>query len=81
LTLDVIGPGDVVEVDRVSPACRGIERRRLMDLGIVPGTQIEFERRGLSGGVDAYRVRGTVIALRAEQAAMVSVKRVNGARL
>lgn len=77
LTLDRIGPGEVVEVDRVSPACRGIERRRLMDLGIVPGTQIAFERRGLSGGLSAYRVRGTVIALREEQASMISVKRIS----
>lgn len=76
LTLAAIEPGDVVEVDHVSRACRGIERRRLMDLGIVPGTRIEFERRGLSGGLSAYRVRGTVIALREEQASMIAVKRI-----
>lgn len=65
--------GESAEVVRLSPACRGIERRRLMDLGIIPGTKIEFERRGLTGGLSAYRVRDTLIALRAEQAEMISI--------
>jgi DtxR family Mn-dependent transcriptional regulator len=77
LTLAELEPGEVAEVDRVSPACRGIERRRLMDLGIVPGTRVEFERRGLTGGLSAYRVRGTLIALRKEQADMISVNRIH----
>lgn len=74
MTLAELEAGEVAVVDRISPACRGIERRRLMDLGIVPGTHVEFERRGLSGGLSAYRVRGTLIALREEQAAMISIR-------
>ena len=58
---------------RLSAACRGLERRRLMDLGIVPGTRVGLERRGLTGGLSAYRVRGTVIGLREEQARMIGV--------
>jgi DtxR family Mn-dependent transcriptional regulator len=77
LTLAELEPGEVAEVDRISPACRGIERRRLMDLGIVPGTRIEFERRGLTGGLSAYRVRGTLIALREEQTSMISINRIH----
>jgi Fe2+ transport system protein FeoA len=49
-----------------------------MDLGIVPGTQVAFERRGLTGGLSAYRVRGTSIALREEQARMIAVTREVG---
>jgi Fe2+ transport system protein FeoA len=45
-----------------------------MDLGIVPGTLMRFERRGPSGGSIAYAVRGTVIALREEQAEMIAVE-------
>jgi DtxR family Mn-dependent transcriptional regulator len=78
VTLASLRPGESGTVTRVSPACRGIERRRLMDLGIVPGTHVAFERRGLTGGLSAYRVRGTVIALREEQAQMIAVAR--GAR-
>lgn len=72
-TLAALEPGEAAVVARISPACRGIERRRLMDMGIVPGTTIEFERHGLTGGLCAYRVRGTVVALRAEQATMIAV--------
>ena len=39
-------------------------------------TRVSFERRGVSGGLCAYRVRGTVVALRSEQAHMISVRRV-----
>jgi DtxR family Mn-dependent transcriptional regulator len=68
-------PGEVAEVTHLSPMCRGLERRRLMDLGILPGTRIQLERNGLFGGLRAYRVRGTVIALRDEQAGMIGVRR------
>jgi DtxR family Mn-dependent transcriptional regulator len=66
--------GQSAEVVRISPACRGIERRRLMDLGIVPGTAISRERRSMTGGLSAYRVRGTLIALRREQAETIAVE-------
>jgi DtxR family Mn-dependent transcriptional regulator len=78
--LSVLAPGEAGEVVRISPACRGIERRRLMDLGIVPGTRIEFERPGLTGGLSAYRLRGTLIALRREQTDMITVRRAADAR-
>jgi DtxR family Mn-dependent transcriptional regulator len=67
--------GESAEVVRLSPACRGIERRRLMDLGVVPGTRITFERRGLTGGLSAYKIRDTVIGLREEQARLIGVRR------
>lgn len=73
-TLADLRIGQNAEVVRISPACRGIERRRLMDLGIVPGTAIARERRGMSGGLSAYRVRGTLIALRREQADAIAVE-------
>jgi DtxR family Mn-dependent transcriptional regulator len=73
-TLGDLRIGQSAEVVRISPACRGIERRRLMDLGIVPGTAIVRERRSMSGGLSAYRVRGTLIALRREQADAIAVE-------
>jgi DtxR family Mn-dependent transcriptional regulator len=72
-TLADLHPGESAEVVRISPACMGVERRRLMDLGIVPGTQISFERRGLTGGLCAYRLRDTLVALREEQAGLIAV--------
>jgi len=72
-TLDALAPGESALVTGISPACRGLERRRLMDLGIVRGTRVAFERHGLTGGLRAYRVRGAVIALREEQAAVIRI--------
>jgi len=69
-------PGEWAEVTGISPMCRGLERRRLMDLGLVPGTRIRFERRGLAGGLSAYRVRGAVLAFREEQTRMIGITRV-----
>jgi len=51
----------------------GLLRRRIMDLGIIPGTTVECIRKGPSGDPTAYAVRGTTIALREEDAAKISV--------
>jgi DtxR family Mn-dependent transcriptional regulator len=55
----------------ISRACRRPERRRLMDLGILPGTVIAAELTSPSGDPTAYRVRDTLIALRREQADVI----------
>jgi DtxR family Mn-dependent transcriptional regulator len=78
-TLASLRPGEFADVVSLSPGCRGLERRRLMDLGVVPGTRVGLERRGLTGGLSAYKVRGTVIGLREEQARMIGVARREGA--
>jgi DtxR family Mn-dependent transcriptional regulator len=68
--------GESAEVVALSPGLRGQERRRLLDLGLLPGTQVTAELRSPSGDPTAYRVRGAVIALREEQARLVRVKPV-----
>jgi DtxR family transcriptional regulator, Mn-dependent transcriptional regulator len=55
------------------PGCIGAERSRLLDLGFVPGSRIEHELDSPLHGPSAYRVRGTLIALRKSQAAQVLV--------
>ncbi|HVO68829.1 MAG TPA: FeoA family protein [Aggregatilineaceae bacterium] len=50
---------------------KGLERRRMMDLGIVPGTTVVAEIRSPLGDPMAYRVRGALVALRREQAELV----------
>lgn len=62
------------EVVRISAACRGQQRRRLMDFGIVPGTIIMPELRSAGGDPTAYRILGTTIALRQEHARYIFVK-------
>jgi DtxR family Mn-dependent transcriptional regulator len=74
LSLADARPGDEVRVVGISPLCEGAERRRMLDLGIVPGTVIRAEFRGAAGGPVAYRVRSALIALRTEQASRVQVE-------
>ncbi|MBE6021637.1 MAG: ferrous iron transport protein A [Cellulosilyticum sp.] len=46
----------------------GSMRRRLQDLGIVRGSTIECLHKGPSGDPIAYKIKGTIIALRQEDA-------------
>lgn len=50
---------------------RGGMRRRLLDLGLTPGTRVACELKSPSGDPAAYRVRGALIALRRKDAALV----------
>ncbi len=61
----------------VSLELSGLLRRRILDLGIVPGTLISCIRRGPSGDPTAYMVRGTLIALRSEDAAQIFVRKLS----
>jgi DtxR family Mn-dependent transcriptional regulator len=68
-------PGQTGQVVNLSPACRGLERRRFMDLGILPGTVITAEMVSPSGDPTAYRIRGALIGLRKEQATLINITR------
>lgn len=75
LRLSAIAPGESAEVVSLAASCRGVQRRRLLDLGLVPGTRVTSELRGPSGDPTAYRIRGALIALRDDQAAQIYVQR------
>lgn len=66
-TLSSLKVGEEGTVLGIAKSLRGQQRRRLMDLGIVPGTKIEAELESLTGDPVAYRVRGTTVALRKQQ--------------
>ena len=63
--------GEIVTLD---DAVQGFTRRRFLDLGLTPGTVIYPELKNFFGDPRAYRVRGTLIALRKDQAAQIWVK-------
>ncbi len=71
--LTTLKPGQRARLVRLSARIRGAERRRLMDLGLLPGTLIEAEMTSAGGDPTAYRIRGALIALRKEQAALIHV--------
>ena len=64
------------EIVTLDDAVQGFTRRRFLDLGLTPGTVIYPELQNFFGDPRAYRVRGTLIALRKDQAAQIWVKPV-----
>jgi DtxR family Mn-dependent transcriptional regulator len=74
-TLADARPGETVRVLGISATCQGTQRRRLMDLGVVRGTEITAELVSAAGDPVAYRIRGALIALRQDQAARIQVER------
>ena len=61
-------PGETGTISALGPVIRGQARQRLLDLGLVPGTRIAREFEAAWASPVAYRVRGTLVALRTEQA-------------
>lgn len=73
MTLDQLKPNAAATV--VALTSEGAERRRMLDLGILPGTRIEVVMRSPLGDPVAYRVRGSIVALRQEQAKQIRIQR------
>lgn len=51
----------------------GATRRRMLDLGIIKGTEIEPLYKSPSGNPVAYLIRGAVIALRSDVSGRIMV--------
>lgn len=71
-TLDRLSPGQRATI--TSLAAQGAERRRLMDLGFIPGVEIEVEMGNPLGDPRAFRLLGGVVALRREQAREIGIQ-------
>jgi DtxR family Mn-dependent transcriptional regulator len=74
IPLSELADGSQGEVVALDEACQGFTRRRLLDLGMTPGAHLVPEMRNFFGDPRAYRIRGTLIALRKEQAGQVWVR-------
>jgi len=61
--LSKLDVGDSAVISKLT--CTGEIKRRMMDLGIVPGTKISALHKSPCGDPVAYSVLGAVIALRA----------------
>jgi DtxR family Mn-dependent transcriptional regulator len=75
IALDRLASGELAQVVALDEQCQGFSRRRLMDLGFTPGARIEPVLQTFAGDPRAYRVRGTLVALRRDQARHVLVRR------
>ena len=73
-------PGETVRILTISQVCQGAQRRRLLDLGLVRGTEVTRELTSASGDPIAYRIRGALIALRRTQSGWITVERLGESR-
>lgn len=74
--LSTLHKGEKAEIVGMSSLCRGLERNRLLDLGVVPGTVTTVEIINPSGSPIGYDIRGACIALRQEQAEHIRIRKV-----
>lgn len=71
-TLNNIKLNDTVIIDSLN--CTGKLHRRFLDLGIIPGTKITPVFSSIFNDPIAYEVRGSVIAIRNEDAKKINIK-------
>jgi DtxR family Mn-dependent transcriptional regulator len=75
IRLSSLQAGESAEVLGLSIECRGANRRRLLDLGILPGTPIEVDLKSPLKDPVAYRVRNTSIALRSTLSDLILINK------
>ena len=72
-TLDRLIPGEYAVIAELEQS--GDLRRRLQDLGFVPGTEVGCAFRAPLGSPAAYWIKGTVVALRQSESQLIKVMR------
>jgi ferrous iron transport protein A len=70
--LNKIEPGECACVLRLEN--KGSMRRRLLDIGIIKGTEIKCVGRNASGSLSAYLIRGAIIAIRSSDSGHIVVE-------
>lgn len=70
--------GDISVGDRViigTLNTTGSMRRRLLDIGLIEGTEVECVGRSPCGDPSAYLIRGAVIAIRSDDCKKIKIKK------
>ena len=70
-TLDQLLPGQAAKVKKVGG--KGAVRRRLMDMGVINGTEIVMVKASPFGDPVEYKMRGYSLSLRKSEAQMIEV--------
>ena len=73
-TLNTLKPGERARIGEVTG--EPLMKRRLEELGLIPGTVVRGLMKSMLGDPVAYEIRGAVIALRARDTAGVLVERL-----
>ncbi len=52
------------------------EKERILDLGMIPGTNVKVLQKSPMGDPTAYLIRGSVIALRSEYTKKITIEKI-----
>lgn len=52
------------------------EKERILDLGMIPGTDVKVLQKSPMGDPTAYLIRGSVIALRSEYTKKITIEKI-----
>lgn len=74
-TLNNLRPGEKARIIKV--LAKGTVRRRLMDMGLVPGSEIEVIRTAPLGDPIEFRIKGYSLSIRKQEAVNIVVDTVS----
>lgn len=74
IPLNKLNIGSIATVEKL--IVEGITRRRIFDLGLIPGTTVKSLTKSPAGDPIAYEIRGSVIALRSEEGSKILVRQL-----
>lgn len=67
--LSTFNTGQLVQIEKIK--LEGAMKRRLLDLGFIPGATIKVLQKSPLGDPIAYQVSNTTIALRSEESSLL----------
>ena len=73
MTLTDLEPNETGEVLKIFASYA--TKRRLYDIGLIPGTKTECFLKNKKGEISAYKIRGAVMALRHEDSNKIIISR------
>ncbi len=73
--LEDLKPGERAYVEHINGG--GALRRRMMDMGIVPGVELEVVRRAPLGGPLQVRLKGYYLAMRRGECSKIMVSEIH----
>lgn len=74
ITLNILPIGNIGKIKDIM--LHGIPKRRMLDLGMITDTYIKSIMKSPAGDPIAYQIRGTLIALRNEEASQIIVEAI-----
>ncbi|WP_242492562.1 FeoA family protein [Methanolobus psychrotolerans] len=73
-TLDTLKPGEKASITKVR--VKGSARRKLFDMGMVAGAEIELIRNAPLGDPMEYRIKGYHLSIRKEEARQIFIQKL-----